>query len=86
MQGAVQNCMRFCWDQAEGSEDILFGYMTCENILLTAAAHSNSNSSWGLPQASAHHLQHPAKLHSFLEAERGGDGDIEGLGVRTQDK
>lgn len=60
--------------------------MTCENILLTAAAHSNSNSSWGLRQASAHHLQHPAKLYSFLKAERGGDGDKEGLGVRAQDK
>lgn len=34
-----------CWDQAEGTEDTLFWFMTCENVLLTEVAPSNSNSS-----------------------------------------
>lgn len=85
-RGTVQDYMWICWNQAEGSEDTLSWYMTCENILLTAAAPSNSNSSQGLWQAAAHHLQHPAKLHSFPEAGRGGAKEAEGLGIKAQDK
>lgn len=54
---------------------------------MTAAAPGNSNSSQGLRQAAARHLQQPAKLHhGFPEAGRGGEREAEGLGTRDQDK